>query len=304
MVVFDKTTGIHSIELAQGCHSFGMCIFTGQILFLMKIQPILYQITSFISFLVRLQPLKRISDPEVRQILHHAIRSNQDKDVFHPVEDIRSTLLQDKKSFLRVDFGAGTRSDLSLEQTIGQIARNSLSSSVKCRFLYQLAKIIQAKTILEMGTSFGISTSYLAMGAPDASVITLEGDPVIAQMAQTNFESLNLANIRMHTGPFEQTLDQVMTEISPIDLVYLDGHHTYDATMEYFFRLLPRMSSSGIFIFDDIHWSKGMNRAWKEICSHHEIRATIDLYSLGLVFPTTSPPQAISLWPGLSWFSA
>jgi len=47
---------------------------------------------------------------------------------------------------------------------------------------------------------------------------------------------------------------------------------------------LPLTHNNSIFIFDDIYWSQEMQKAWKEIQQHPEVRVTIDTFYWGLVF--------------------
>ncbi|NJW55521.1 class I SAM-dependent methyltransferase, partial [Salinimicrobium sp. CDJ15-91] len=49
-------------------------------------------------------------------------------------------------------------------------------------------------------------------------------------------------------------------------------------------KLLPTIHNNSVMIFDDIHWSKGMEEAWEEIKAHPEVRVTIDTFQWGLVF--------------------
>ncbi|NJY64179.1 class I SAM-dependent methyltransferase [Salinimicrobium sp. CDJ15-81-2] len=68
------------------------------------------------------------------------------------------------------------------------------------------------------------------------------------------------------------------------DLLYIDGNHQKEATLTYFEKLLPTIHNNSVMIFDDIHWSKGMEEAWEEIKAHPEVRVTIDTFQWGLVF--------------------
>ena len=47
---------------------------------------------------------------------------------------------------------------------------------------------------------------------------------------------------------------------------------------------LPLAHNDSVFIFDDIHWSKGMEEAWEEIKAHPRVRVTIDSFFWGIVF--------------------
>ncbi len=54
--------------------------------------------------------------------------------------------------------------------------------------------------------------------------------------------------------------------------------------LKYFEQLLPTAHNDSVFIFDDIHWSPGMEEAWKEIKKHTDVRVSVDTYQWGLVF--------------------
>ena len=68
------------------------------------------------------------------------------------------------------------------------------------------------------------------------------------------------------------------------DLVYFDGNHQKEATLNYFQQLLPTAHNDSVFIFDDIHWSQGMEEAWETICKHPSVKVSIDTFHIGVVF--------------------
>ena len=59
--------------------------------------------------------------------------------------------------------------------------------------------------------------------------------------------------------------------------------HQYQPTINYFHQLLNKSDNDTILIFDDIHWSSGMEQAWEEIKMNDHVRCTIDLFFMGLV---------------------
>lgn len=67
-------------------------------------------------------------------------------------------------------------------------------------------------------------------------------------------------------------------------LLYIDGNHQKEATLSYFRKLLSTVHNDSVMIFDDIHWSKGMEEAWEEIKAHPRVKVTIDTFQWGLVF--------------------
>ena len=75
-------------------------------------------------------------------------------------------------------------------------------------------------------------------------------------------------------------------------MVFIDGNHRYEATLKYFELLKNNLSNNAIVVFDDIHWSSGMRRAWREICTQKGIVFSINFFKLGLIIfdPKQSKP--------------
>ncbi len=150
--------------------------------------------------------------------------------------------------------------------------------------LARLAAWQKPTHILELGTSLGISTLYFAAACPTATIITLEGCREVLTLAENNFSQAGMKNIRSMAGPFEKTLPRVLSGDFRPNLVLIDGNHDYQPTLEYFHHLLALATPDTVLIFDDIHWSSGMERAWKEICARPEVTLSIDIFSMGLAF--------------------
>jgi len=94
------------------------------------------------------------------------------------------------------------------------------------KLLYLFAKLIGARTILEVGTLAGYSTIWLARALPaDGRLITLEMDPDHARVARENIEAANLApRVEVVTGPALDTLPTLEgAGWAPFDLVFLDA---------------------------------------------------------------------------------
>jgi predicted O-methyltransferase YrrM len=182
------------------------------------------------------------------------------------------------------DFGAGSAVIPFKNRIVKNIAASSLKKKKYAQLLFRIAKYYNSKTIVELGTSFGISTSYLASANPDSKIYTFEGAKNIAKIAKENFEKLQLKNIEMVEGSFEKTLPFINDKIENIDLLFVDGNHRKEPTLQYFNFFLSKAGNNSIFIFDDIHWSEEMEEAWKIIKSHSAVTLSIDLFFIGLVF--------------------
>jgi predicted O-methyltransferase YrrM len=157
--------------------------------------------------------------------------------------------------------------------------------------LFRLVNFQQSATVLEIGTSFGLTTAYLAAANQQARVITLEGCPATAQIAQGNFKQLKLKNISLITGNFEETLPALLSTTDQLDFVFFDGNHQYEPTLRYFEWCLAKRTAESIFVLDDIYWSKEMTRAWRAICARPEVMISIDLFYFGLVFFRDKQPK-------------
>ena len=62
--------------------------------------------------------------------------------------------------------------------------------------------------------------------------ITLEGCPETLKIAQSIHQSLNV-HIDCRLGHFDDTLGAALNDLTKIDCVYIDGNHTYEATLKY-----------------------------------------------------------------------
>jgi predicted O-methyltransferase YrrM len=103
-------------------------------------------------------------------------------------------------------------------------------------------------------------------------------------MAKENFRKLNCDNIQLLQGNFDFLLPSAIPQLSSIDLAFIDGNHRYEPTINYFHQLLSGSHNNSILVFDDIHWSAEMGKAWKEIKQHPSVQYTIDIFFLGFVF--------------------
>lgn len=221
--------------------------------------------------------------PFVYDFIRHVLNNENNYTPPFEIEHLRRQLLHDHTILPIEDFGAGSRVGAT-KKTVRQITQTAVKLKKWGQLLYRLARHYQPKTILELGTSFGITTAYLAAANPTATVITIEGSPAIQQRAQQHFKTLNMGFIKSFQGHFDSVLPKVLNTIDNIDLAYVDGNHRLQPTLHYFNQLLQKRNEQSIFVFDDIHWSAEMEGAWHAIQQHEAVRYTIDLFFLGLVF--------------------
>ncbi|HVZ66275.1 MAG TPA: O-methyltransferase [Lacunisphaera sp.] len=125
------------------------------------------------------------------------------------------------------------------------------------KFLHLLARIQQARRILEVGTLGGYSTLWLARALPTGGrVVTIELDPKHAAVARANFAAAGMADrIDLEVGRAVDVLAQLATAgAAPFDLVFIDADKA--GTADYF-RLALRLSRPGTVIVVDNVVRKG-----------------------------------------------
>lgn len=194
------------------------------------------------------------------------------------------------------DYGAGgpedTRSDDEMKkgmictEIVGEACRNYSKEPLWAELLFQIIRQLKPASCIEMGACLGISGGYQAAALElngAGRLVTMEGAPSFAQIAEKNLQSLGLGHrAKVVVGRFHDTLDGVLAETKPVDCCFIDGHHDEAATIEYFERVLPFLAPRAVLLFDDIRWSLGMLRAWMKICSDSRVRVSFDLGKIGV----------------------
>ncbi len=225
-----------------------------------------------------------VHSPFVFEFITQVLNDKKKYPCYDSIENQRRSLLQNRTSIEVQDFGAGSTRLKSTSRRIDQIAASSLKPKKYAQLLFRIVHYYQPDTILELGTSLGITTAYLASASPTARLITLEGAPAIAHPARQFFSEAGLQNIQLMNGDFAGTLPQALSALPQVGLAFIDGNHRKEPTLQYFQQLLSHISEHSILIFDDIHWSAEMEAAWEEIKKEEAVTLTIDLFFIGIVF--------------------
>jgi predicted O-methyltransferase YrrM len=263
-------------------HSIHSLLATFAILRLKLVSGVRHQIASYISFLRKSTNQHGVHSPFVYQLVTQVLYDTSHYPAYHLLDSHRAALLGDHAKITVTDYGAGSRIFGSQQREVARIARHAGISKKRQRLLFRLVRHLKPTTILELGTSVGLATAALATAAPKATIATVEGCANTAKVAEDAFKRFNLQNIDLHTMVFD---DFLTSEISAnIDLAFIDGNHSKEATLRYFEQLLPHCQNDTVLIFDDIHWSKSMTEAWTRIARHERVSVSIDTFQWGLVF--------------------
>ncbi len=234
----------------------------------------------YFTYLLKTIKKQHIQSQFVSNIYTKIIKERNHYYIFDNIESLRSKMLLSKKKIIVSDFGTGK----SASRSISSIAKTSLKSAKYGQLLFRLVNHLQPKNLLELGTSLGITASYLALANSSSKLITIEGCPETAKIAKSNFNLLSATNISLVIGPFDNMLHEELNNLDYLDFVFFDGNHNLKPTLDYFEQCLNKVHEKSVFVFDDIHWSKNMEMAWNTIKTHPQITISIDLFEMGLVF--------------------
>lgn len=256
--------------------------------------PLPHQIVQWIQHWLRKESSHSIHSPALYRFYQVVIHKEIPSRTFSAIEASRDLLLAEEKIVPFQNLGSGNPTTTGTVKT-RKVAGKSLTPPKWCRLLARLSQEIQAKNILELGTSFGISTLYLSVN-PESKVWTMEGNQSIAFRAQQIFESLQRSNIKLIVGNIDQKLPEVLESIPELDLVFLDANHRYAPTIRYAEAIVERLNSGGFMIVDDIHRSKEMDHAWRKLKANSVFEASIDLFRWGILIKGPSNLSGHHVW--------
>lgn len=232
-----------------------------------------------------------IHSPRLFYIVRHLFYETARLYAWDAIEERRQAMLRAPKKLHIRDYGTGHDRD----ELVMHIAQKSVMERRDTQLLARLVHYMSGKeylpertrplTIVELGTSLGLTTAYLAAVDSRNTVVSFEGSDEIAAMAQMNWQKLQLNNIRLEVGSIDDTLyDYARNAREKLDFVLMDANHTGEATLRYFAALAPLMDENGIVVIDDIRYSRDMYAAWQQITHTAGVTATMDLGKMGLVF--------------------
>ncbi len=239
-----------------------------------------------------------IHSPFVYDLITKVFNDKSRYQAYDKVEKIRSSL---RKSDKEIQFtesgasskrlspktrktGAGLKRLRPVTRKIRDIVKYSAVNKKFGQLLFRLVNYFKPDTILELGTSLGISTMYMAGADNTARVVSIEADKTLTKIARQNFIDAGLQNIDVINNSFENALPGIIKGLEGKLFVFIDGNHEKASTLQYFNRLLVKSENTLIIVFDDINWSDDMREAWQEIKANPGVKITIDLFFMGIVF--------------------
>lgn len=194
--------------------------------------------------------------------------------------DYKLWLLDSNKKITVTDFGAGSRK-MGEERSVADIARYASSDMRELVFLGRLVYLRRPQRVLELGTSLGVAAVAMAGAVPDAEITSVEGCPETHAFAEKHALKYYSPYLKLVNADFDAYLSQ---NNGPWDVIYIDGNHRQKASLDLVSVSLEKLRNGGIILLDDIHWSRGMSKAWRQITKQSGL-LTVDLFRMGLIIP-------------------
>jgi predicted O-methyltransferase YrrM len=233
----------------------------------------------FLNYQWRAKTKYYLHSPFVYQFYLNVLEGGDDEQLLQ-IHHLRKELHSDNTLVKITDLGTGH----DTSKTISAIESKVAVRKKYGRLLYRLVKYFKPHQILELGTSIGLSSSYMAMANEHANITSMEGAGSFIEIAKKNYVTLGIGNVTNLEGNFDVLLPEFLKNQTALGLVFFDGNHKKEATLRYFKLCLEKANAETIFVFDDIYWSKEMNEAWTEIKGNQQITLALDVFQFGICF--------------------
>ena len=242
----------------------------------------MHQLSSYLKFLWQSKNQHGVHSPFVYKLVTECFYDQTPYEDYKALDAYRKALKHSKTVLKVMDLGAGSKRLKTSKRRVASMVNIAGSSRTKAYLLYRICNHMHCTNGLELGTSLGIGSYALALGHRDGQLTSIEGCTNTSHFAKTQLTERGITNIHFLVGNFTDVIPSLPA--TNYDLVFFDGHHQKQATLNYFESLLPKAHNDSVFIFDDIYWSKGMTEAWETIKTHPKVKVTVDTFHLGLVF--------------------
>ncbi len=182
-------------------------------------------------------------------------------------------------------YGAGSTVSKSSQRRIASIVRKSSVTPKQGALLWRLAEWYRPVNILEAGTGLGISTAFLAAGANNAHIITIEGNQQKLDFARKNTPRGTAGSLEFLLGDLDELFPAALKGLDNNRImVFIDGDHRKKPTLEKVDAVLSRGDiKEMMIILDDIYWSEEMLAAWNHCRKDPRVSISIDLFQMGIL---------------------
>jgi len=138
------------------------------------------------------------------------------------------------------------------------------------RMIFRIVQDHQPDTMLEIGNRTGIETQYMIHACPKATCKSITYAP--------NKED-------------DKSLKFALSEMEKLDFVLFNAPAERSQRMNEFRLCLQKMHEGSLFVVNHIHKTPELAFTWKLMRNHPEVRVSIDLYSIGILFFKSDLPK-------------
>ncbi len=243
-------------------------------------------ILSSLSYHIHKKGKHNIHSPFVYDLITNVFEDHGEHAEYKALDKVRRNLLNDDNVIETVDFGTDAKDKefITYRASVKKLTQSRSQTVRQSHLLIRLVKHFKPGTILEFGTATGLGCIAMALSNPKAKIISMEGCASIASIAETQISNLNINNIELIIGNFNNVLNDVLEKITALDLVFFDGKYRKIAILDYFNHCLAKSNENSVFIFDDIHASIEMEEAWNEIIQNQSVHISLDVFHIGILF--------------------
>jgi predicted O-methyltransferase YrrM len=174
----------------------------------------------------------------------------------------------------------------------------SSSSRPRLALLAHLVKMVDAKSILEIGTAYGMSAIAMAKAQEKPALITVDGfEPQISISRRLFRATFPDGGVEQIAGDKSEVIARLVRDGRRFDFVLHDGGHDGDAYVRDFADMLPSLTRNSLLLIDDIDWDctpevrartshsrRTCYEGWREVAQHDRVEGAIEIRrKLGIV---------------------
>lgn len=195
---------------------------------------------------------------------------------FVQIENLRTLLNKTKKKIKENKNGVET------ERRISEFVRESSISPSYDQLLFRLVNFFKPRNVVEIGTSIGITSLYLATSDTHRPVYTIGESKELADFAHTTFGKVGLQNIIQQTGNVETKLPVVLSKEKNIDFVYFGRQTSVEAIQKSLSLLSSSFTSKTVIMLSDL-WKDERKELWETMKKQSGVRVSIEMFHYGIL---------------------
>ena len=173
--------------------------------------------------------------------------------------------------------------------TVAEHFAGASSNEAKLALLEQLVVYRGAKSVLEIGTAYGLSAITMASSGNKPTVVTIDFFEPQATLGPRNIRSAGADNVECVTEDKATALPRLAQEGRRFDFVFHDGGHAGDQYVQDFEAILPMLEPQSLYVVDDIAWDdspairertrqhseRTCFEGWQELLRHPQVKGAI-----------------------------